>query len=158
MHVSSFLGRWVNTFYLYWSELVFHTCNVAFAFSRLNLSESLQDKEVDHLWQTADTTPHTHPPPHASSSPFSPLVSSPVHTSSPPHTLSFSLPLFCRRESWEERQIRLLPQKLPITAWQRVQHCCLANAEFVNPGSATANMWASFWACREWVKRAIVAI
>lgn len=73
-------------------------------------------------------------------------------------SLSFSPSRFCE-ESREGRQIRLPPQKLPITAWQRVQHCCLANAEFVNPGSTAANMWAQFWACRfKWVKRRGVAI
>lgn len=30
-------------------------------------------------------------------------------------------------------QIRLLPQKLPITARRCVQQCCLRNAKFVNP-------------------------
>lgn len=97
--------------------------------------------------------------PHASSSSFFPPLPSPVHTfSSLSLSLSFSPSRFCE-ERREERQIRLPPQKLPITAWQRVQHCCLANAEFVNPGSTAANMWAQFWACRfKWVKRRGAAI
>lgn len=79
----------------------------------------------------------------------------------PPLSLSlsrFSPSLFLCEESREERQIRLLPQKLPITAWQRVQHCCLANAEFVNPGSTPANVGAPFCSCRfKWVERRAAA-
>lgn len=94
--------------------------------------------------------------PHASSSSFFPPLPSPVHTFS---SLSLFFPSRFCEESREERQIRLPPQKLPITAWQRVQHCCLANAEFVNPGSTAANTWAQFWACHfKWVKRRGVAI
>lgn len=76
----------------------------------------LQDKEAGFGRQ-----PIT---PHASTSSldyFSRLLS----------TLFVSL-AFCE-EKGKERQIRLLPQKLPITAWRCVQHRCLANAEFVNP-------------------------
>lgn len=128
-------------------------CDVAFGISRLNLQpKSLQDKEVDSPWQTVD------PPPHASCSSFSPLLSSPVHTPPPLSLSRFSPSLFLCEESREERQIRLLPQKLPITAWQRVQHCCLANAEFVNPGSTPANVGAPFCSCRfKWVERRAAA-
>lgn len=76
------------------------------------------------LWQTADHT--------GCSYHFSRLLSSPIHT----------FPLlssFVRKRGvgggggggWT--QIRLLPQKLPITAWQCVQHCRLRNADFVSP-------------------------
>lgn len=129
---------------------LFFFCGVDFAISSLNLQpKSLQDKEVDSLADSRSA--RIHPP----------LLSfrrSRLLSTLSPLSLSFSPSRFCE-ESREERQIRLPPQKLPITAWQRVQHCCLANAEFVNPGSTAANMWAQFWACRfKWVQRRGVAI
>lgn len=92
----------------------FHTCvvfNAASGFSSLNLQPKSFAGQRSRLWQTAD-----HP--------------TCIHLFSR-STLSVSL-AFCE-EKGKERQIRLLPQKLPITAWQCVQHRCLANAEFVNP-------------------------
>lgn len=52
------------------------------------------------------------------------LLSSPVHTSP---LLSSSV------RKGKGRQIRQLPQKVPITACQCIHRCCLRNAEFVNP-------------------------
>lgn len=59
-------------------------------------------------------------------------------------------PLLWGRE--RKRQIRLLPQKLPITAWQCVQHCCLRNAEFVNPVRLKGIRELNFGCRFKWVK------
>lgn len=80
--------------------------------------DSASAGQSSRLWQTA-ASDHT-----TCIYLLSRLLSSPVH----------SFPLYSSSvRKGEERQIRLLPQKLPITARQCVQHCCLRNAEFVNP-------------------------
>lgn len=94
----------------------FHTCvvfNAAPGFSSfpVNLQPKSFAGQRSWLWQTAD-----HP--------------TCIHLFS--LSTLFVSHAFCE-EKGKERQIRLLPQKLPITAWRCVQHRCLANAEFVNP-------------------------
>lgn len=51
--------------------------------------------------------------------------------------------LFCEGKR-EGRQIRLLPQELPITVWKCVRQCCLKNAAFVNPAQSKVLCKSSF--------------
>lgn len=87
------------------------------------------------LWQTA-TSDHT------ACIYLHSLLSSPV--------LSFPLP-FSSVRMGEERQIRLLPQKLPITARQYIQRSCLRNAEFVRTVKLKGCEF-NLSCCFEWIK------
>lgn len=97
--------------------------------------QPLQDKVADfgkHLGSHYMYLPPLSPP----------LISCPL----------FSTFLLFSEEGGRKRQIRLLPQKLPITAWQCVHQFCLGNAEFVNPVQLKRMCELNF-SCRfKWVK------
>lgn len=89
------------------------------------------------LWQTATSD-------HSTCIYLHSLLSSPV--------LSFPLFYSSVRTGGGGRQITLLPQKLPITAWECIQHCCLKNAEFVNRVQLKGICELNFSCHLKWVK------